>query len=349
LPQQPKAGRVVAVQERRTLLARVGVAVLGIGAGVATLGLANEYANNNTFYDGLQTDRNGITSPITPNDKHYVVTQNPIDPTSSLNVWRLDVTGLLAQPGSYTYEQFTSLPSVSRAITLECIANGIGGHLISNAIWQGVTLRSLLEKHGGAQPDARYVTFYSVDGYTVCQPLDEVLKADTLLAFRMNGAELPTRHGYPVRVLIPGHYGEESPKWVTGIELTSQFVGGLYSDQGWYSGPLHTITRIDGPRDRISFQPTIEIHGLAYAGYRGIQKVEISTDNGLTWHDASLDMPLSQDSWVLWTYQWHPLSKGQYVLVARATDGTGETQTSQEQNTVPNGATGYHKMPVDLV
>ena len=142
-------------------------------------------------------------------------------------------------------------PSISRAITLECIANGIGDHLISTAIWQGVLLSTLLERHGGAQKTARFIAFSSVDGYVISLPLDEVLAVDALLAWRMNGAELPARHGYPLRVLVPGRYGEENPKWVTRVELTEHFVQGLYSSQGWYNGPLHTISRIDHPRGQL--------------------------------------------------------------------------------------------------
>ena len=345
LPKPPRP----AAQGRRALLARTGVAVLGVGAAGGTLGLVRGYLANYSAYDGMQTfPPNDVTAPITPNSAHYVVTQNPSDPAPMLNVWRLEVDGLVGHAGSYTYEQFTSLPSVSRAVTLECIANYIGGHLMSTAIWQGVTLRSLLEKHGGAQSSARYVAFYSVDGYTVSQPLDEALVADALLVFRMNGEELPMRHGYPVRVLFPGRYGEENPKWLTRIELTDHFVGGLYSDQGWYNGPLHTITRIDRPQGHVPFTSTLEIGGLAFAGKRGIQRVEVSTDNGATWHNAQLAAPLSQDAWVLWTYQWHPNTRGHYTLIARATDGTGQVQTSQKQGTVPNGATGYHIRTVDL-
>jgi DMSO/TMAO reductase YedYZ molybdopterin-dependent catalytic subunit len=350
LPKQARTSMSATAQSRRALLTRTGVAILGLGAAGGTFGLAREYARNYASYDGMKYYPPGnVTSPITPNSAHYVVTQNPIDPTPSLNVWRLEVTGLVGNAGSYTYEEFTSLPSISRAVTLECIANGVNDHLISTAIWQGVTFRSLLAAHGGAQPSAKYVAFYSVDGYTVSQPLEEVLRADALLAFRMNGAEIPTRHGYPVRVLIPGHFGEESPKWVTRIELTDQFVGGLYSDQDWYNGPLHTMTRIDRPHGRVAFQSTIEIGGIAFAGYRGIQRVEVSTDDGATWHDAQLAPPLSQDSWVLWTYQWQPTGRGHYTLLARATDGTGQTQTSQKQGTVPNGGTGYSTIPMDLV
>ncbi len=324
---------------------------MSVGAGAGTLGLVRSYLTNDnlTTYDGTETfAHNGVTAPITPNSEHYVVTQNPIDPTVNLEVWRLEVTGLVSNPGTYTYEQLKTLPSTSRAITLECIADGPGGHLISTAIWQGVTLRTLLEKHGGALPNARYVAFYGVDGYIVSQPLDEVLAVDALLAWQMNGVALPSRHGFPLRVLIPGRYGEENPKWLTRVELTDHFVPGLYADQNWYYGPLHTMNRIDRPYGRLALGHTIEIGGIAFAGNRGIQKVEVSVDDGLTWHQATLDPALSQDSWVFWSWKWTPLLPGQYTLVARATDGTGEVQTSHKQGTVPNGATGYHTVVVQV-
>ena len=104
--------------------------------------------------------------------------------------------------------------------------------------------------------------------------------ADAFLAWRMNGADIPQRHGYPMRVLIPGRYGEENSKWLTRIELTDHFVGGLYSDQGWYNGPLHTMSRMDHPSNTVPVGKAVEIGGIAFAGNRGIQKVEVSTNGG---------------------------------------------------------------------
>lgn len=335
---------------RRALLARAGATALGLGAAGGSLGVVRGYLDRYSSYDGMETfPRNGAIAPITPNNQHYVVTQNAVDPHPDVAVWRLEITGLLGTSGTYTYEQFTALPSISRAVTLECIANGIGGHLISTAIWQAVPLHDLLARHGGAHPSATHVVFSSADGYVISQPLADVLAADALLAFRMNGEILPIKHGYPLRALIPGRFGEENPKWLTRIELTDHFVTGLYASQGWYNGPLHTITRIDRPFGRVPFAGTVEIGGLAFAGNRGIQQVEISTDNGQTWQQAQLAPPLSQDSWVFWTYRWHPAVRGHFTLVARATDGTGQPQTSQTQSTVPDGATGYHFVAVDLV
>jgi DMSO/TMAO reductase YedYZ molybdopterin-dependent catalytic subunit/multisubunit Na+/H+ antiporter MnhB subunit len=351
LPRQARAGNAARQVRgaRRRLLARAGVAVLGAGAAGGSFGLLKSLLTNYTSYDGMETfPQNGFVAPITPTSEHYTVTQNLVDPVVDAGLWRLEVTGLVGRSGTYTLEELQALPSTTRAITMECIANGIGGHLISTAIWQGLTLSSLLDRHGGALSNATYMAFYGVDNYVVSQPLAVVLQADALLAWRMNGADLPIRHGYPVRALIPGRYGEESVKWITRIELTDHFVSGLYSDQGWYNGPLHTITRIDRPFGRISLSRTVEIGGLAFAGNRGIQKVEVSVDGGSTWHTARLQPPLSQDSWVFWTWQWQPLLPGSYTLVARASDGTGALQTARQQGTVPDGATGYHMVKVSV-
>lgn len=352
LPKELKAGVELPAQSRREWLARAGVAVLGVGGLGASLGAVNDFLQRYTSYDGMKTAiHNGVTPAITPNSEHYVVTQNPSDPAVDSGVWQLEVTGLVGRPGSYSYEALQQLPSTSRAVTLECIANGRGDHLIGTAIWQGVTLQTLLGRHGGAQPNASYIALYATDGYNISLPLDEVLAVDPIFAWRMNGAELPQRHGFPLRALIPGRYGEENVKWLTRIELTDHFVGGLYSDQGWYHGPLHTMSRIDRPfaGQQVQGGKAVEVGGIAFAGNRGIKRVEVSVDNGQTWNVASLQPPVSQDSWVMWSWEWTPFIMGSQTLMARATDGTGAVQTSQVQGTVPNGATGYPTIQVKVV
>ena len=352
LPKQEVAGIAKPVQDRRLLLSRAGVAALSVGGAGAAYGLVNKYLDGFAIYDGMKSAVHGEkTPPITPNSEHYVVTQNVVDPNPDASLWRLELTGLIQKPATYTYEEVQKLPSTSRPVTLECIANAVGNHLIGTAIWQGVSLQTLLDQHGGALSNATHVAFYSVDGYNVSLPLKEVLEAEALLAWRMNGAEIPARHGFPMRVLIPGRYGEENPKWLTRIELTDHFVGGLYSDQGWYNGQLRTMSRIDRPEngDKVQRGQTIEMGGIAYAGHRGIQMVELSADGGVTWQQAQLQPRLSQDAWVLWTWKWTPTSTGKYTLVCRATDGTGTLQTDKVQGTVPNGATGYPMVTVEAI
>lgn len=349
LPKQAAENEEEGVRRRRQALSRVGVAALGLVSAGGAAGLLRGYLNEYAAYDGVKTVSNGEkTVPITPNDGHYIVTQNTVDPNPSISLWRLDVTGLVKRGGSYTYDEVQRLPSTSRAITLECIANGPGGHLMGTAVWQGVTLKTLLEQHGGAQPEATHVAFYSVDGYTVSLPLKEVLEADALLAWRMNGVEVPQKHGYPMRVLIPGRYGEENPKWLTRVELTDHFVGGLYSDQGWYNGPLHMTSRIDYPRGSVAVGASVEVGGIAYGGDKDVQRVEVSTDDGQTWNDATLTTRLSKDAWVFWTWQWRPQQTGRYTLACRMTNGVGEVQTGKIQGTVPKGSTGYHKVTIEV-
>lgn len=350
LPKQSEADLSPAVQERRQLLSRAGVAALTVGAAAGTLGLVRAYFDTYTAYDGMETPNHHlVTSPITPNDEYYVVTQNALDPKPDPDLWQLEVTGLVNKPGAHNYTDLQKLPSTSRAVTIECISNGIGGHLMSTAVWQGVTLNTLLEQHGGAQSTASYVAFHSVDGYTTSLPLKEVLEADPILAWRMNGVAVPQRHGFPLRVVMPGRYGEESPKWLTRVELTDHFVGGLYSDQGWYNGEIRMTSRIDRPGGRISAGRTVEVGGIAYAGIHGIQKVEVSTDNGRTWQPANLQPALSKDSWVLWTWPWKPAGPGKYTLVVRATNGQGQLQSGTFLRTVPTGGAGYHQVPIEVV
>ncbi len=348
LPKQSVVNNPVA--GRRLLLSRAGVTALGVGAAAGTVGAIDQFLNISSRYDGLQTSSpQHVTSPITPNDQHYVVTQNTVDPTVNTAVWQLEVTGLVNKPGTYSYNTLQELPSTSRAITLECIANGVGSHLMSTAIWQGVTLSTLLAQHGGPTDAARYVEFDSVDGYTVSLPLAEVLEADALLAWRMNGEILPQRHGFPLRVLVPGRFGEENPKWLTRVKLTDHFVGGLYSDQHWYNGPLHLTSRIDRPVGRIMAGRAVEVAGLAFGGSLGIQKVEVSADKGSTWNVVTLQPPLSKDAWVFWSWQWTPSTAGNYTLMVRATNGKGELQVEKKQGTVPNGSTGYHTVLIQAV
>lgn len=326
---------------RRTLeAAGATVAFVGIGA-LATNRLIQSYlARSNLAYEGAPTPAS-IVSPITPVEDFYVVSKNVIDPTVIADHWQLELAGLIRKPITWTLAEFRALPAETRAITLECISNGVGGHLMSTAQWRGVTLEMLLAFGGGVEPNGTHVVFTSVDGYQTSLPLADLLQARTLLAWQMNGAPLPDRHGYPVRVVVPGRYGEQSAKWVTRIEVTDVEVKGFYQSQGWSAAQLETTSRIDFPTRRAALGE-VAATGIAFAGIRGIRRVEISPDGGTTWHQATLTPPLSDQTWVFWNWIWHPTAPGSYTLIVRATDGTGRVQMPIKRGTVPNGATGWY-------
>ena len=334
------------VSRREALLTTGATAAVIVVGGVVINSLITEYlARSNIAYEGRGTP-GLLTTPITPNSDFYVVSKNVLDPTVVAGRWRLELTGLVQESRSWTYPQLLTLPSETRAVTLECISNEVGSNLLSTAIWRGVTLQSLLDLGGGVGSiPGKHVVFYGVDGYATSLPLMALLEARTLLAWEMNGQALPDRHGFPLRAVVPGRYGEQSAKWVTRIEIIDYDFKGFYQSQGWSAAELETTSRIDQPRGQVR-PGIVTVSGVAFAGIRGIHRVEVSVDDGATWNVASLVPPLSDQTWVLWNWRWYPSRTGLYRLVARATDGTGSTQTPVQRGTVPDGATGWPSVKV---
>jgi Oxidoreductase molybdopterin binding domain/Mo-co oxidoreductase dimerisation domain len=251
------------------------------------------------------------------------------------------------------------LPSVEEYATLECVSNNVGGDLLSTALWKGPRLKGILDA-AGVSPNADYVVFKCYDGYDVGVPMERALLDGTLLAYEMNGAELPTEHGYPVRAIVPGLYGMMNAKWVTEIELVGQPYSGFWQRKGWTNDAHYqTESTILSPgtsplRDRFPVPSgvtdiagnSVPIVGVAFAGDRGISKVEVSTDGGNSWETASLQDPLSGNTWVLWNLNWNPPASGAYRLMVRATDKNGQVQTATMRNPFPDGATGYQVVDI---
>jgi DMSO/TMAO reductase YedYZ molybdopterin-dependent catalytic subunit len=335
--------RPSAVEPRST--GRRAVLVGGVGAvlAIATGGLLRQLVTLATFgYDGLEY-RGQDVQPITPNDRFYTVTKNIVDPDPTAAVWRLEIAGLVERPRTYTFDDIRALPATTQETTLMCISNYVGGGLMSNAVWKGVPLRDLLLA-AGPRPGIAKVVLHAADGYTDTYSLDKALEPTTFVAYEMNGEPLPVRHGYPVRILTPGLFGEKSVKWVTRIELVDHDVKGFYEQQGW--GPNFVIpirTTFFVGESATPFTPglSIPIRGNAFAGNRGIASVEVSTDGGQTWQMARIDYPGTDLTWAFWTFDWQPSRPGDYLLVARATDRQGQLQDSQYRDTAPEGATGY--------
>ncbi len=129
------------------------------------------------------------------------------------------------------------------------------------------------------------------------------LAPGVLLAHTMNGVPLPDKHGFPLRLLLPGRYGVKNPKWITRIELAAEPIEGYWVRRGWDAEALvQIVARIDSPTHNASVaEPRVEVGGVVFAGSRGITRVEASVDRGATWRDAGTRPPLGPSTWVQWT------------------------------------------------
>jgi DMSO/TMAO reductase YedYZ molybdopterin-dependent catalytic subunit len=338
---------------------------LGIGAALAlALGstLRRLFRMGTFSYDGRQYGGPKVQkiTPIRPDDEFYQVSKNLVDPDVVRDSWRLDIVGQVENPRVYSFADIAAMPAVEQETTLLCISYGVGSGLCSNAIWKGVPLPTLLAQVK-PKPNVTTVLFRAADGYYETFRFEKAMEETTLIAYEMNGEPLPRRHGFPLRLIVPGLYGEKNPKWLTRIELLDEADGrlhrrhgcGFYKEQGWgrQGDSIPTHSRFDAPQVRgnhfeapFETGKAVELRGMAFGGDRGISKVEVSSDNGETWDDAEITKPGTKLSWSLWSYQWVPDEEGENMLVVRATDGNGNLQISEYRDQVPDGATGLHRV-----
>jgi len=267
---------------------------------------------------------------------------------------------LVSNAVTLTYSSLMSMASQEQYNTLECVSNDVGGDLISTAKWTGVKFSDILAL-ADVSPDATYVVFKATDGYSVGIPMAKAMDPGTIFAYQMNGAPLLAEHGFPARMIVPGYYGMMNCKWVTGIEIVAETYQGYWQQRGWINeAEYETGSSVVTPGsaqvdDRFDIEGAssvalglVPIAGLAFAGDRGIESVEVSTDGGHTWTNASLKDPLSGNTWVLWTADWNPPATGHYSIAVRATDGTGAVQTAVIASPFPGGATGYNVVDVGV-
>jgi DMSO/TMAO reductase YedYZ molybdopterin-dependent catalytic subunit len=276
-----------------------------------------------------------------------------VDPKVEQSIWRLEITGLVQHRQTYNFARLKSLPAIEQETTLMCISNGLGAGLMSNALWRGAPMRELLHA-ASPLPGAAKVRLHGVDNYTDTFPLEKAMESTTIIAYEMNGERLADRHGFPARVVVPGYFGEKNVKWLTRIELTGMEAEGFYEKQGW--GPnfiIPTRSRFDQPDDytalSLTNQPNgIPLKGIAFAGDRGVSRVEVSYDDEKTWQEAKIDYPGTKLTWSLWSLDWKPAAPGEYKLAVRATDGDGAVQRVEKERGQFSGVTGLHKVTIDL-
>jgi DMSO/TMAO reductase YedYZ molybdopterin-dependent catalytic subunit len=333
-----------AMGRRAFVVGTIGLAAIGGG-----LALARKLYRAATFsYDGTQY-KGTIVQSVTPNELFYCVTKNVVDPKVNLDLWHLEIGGLVQNAATWRFQDLMGFKPITQETTLMCISNGLDAGLISNAVWKGLPMRDLLDRAGVLSGAAR-VRLHGVDNYTDTIPLEKAMAPTTLLAFEMNGAALPDRHGYPLRAIVPGYFGEKHVKWLTRIEVAEGNAKGFYEAQGW--GPdfiTPTRSRIDVPDDWAfvslgKLTAPVEVKGISYGGDRGISHVELSFDDGQTWSDAEIYYSGGNLAWSLWKAQWTPAAAGDYSLVVRATDGVGDVQEWEEDRGPFSGVSGLHKI-----
>jgi len=345
---------------RRAFLSRAG----GVAVVVAFAGAAGRFASRSrrqveqarkllrlpvtrgAMPAGADLKVPGIEPWRTPNDDFYLIHTVLAAPSISPKDWRLRIHGMVDRELLVTYDDLVQRQLTEAWVTLCCVSNEVGGDLIGNAWWSGVAIRELLAE-AGVQGDADAVKQTSHDGWTCGTPLVALTDdRNAMLAMAMNGQPLPIDHGFPVRMVVPGLYGYVSAtKWLVDLEVTRfDRFDAYWTDRGWSEkGPVKTQSRIDVPRDGSSVAAgTVRVGGSAWSQHTGIERVQYQVGGG-PWRDAELGVVPDADTWVQWTGSVE-VERGDHVLVVRATDKSGYTQTSARTDVVPDGATGWHSV-----
>ncbi len=333
---------------RRRVVRGVGYAVLAVGVYDIASSLLGSWFRSGSGRvkggTGVFPEIDGLAMEITSTDDFYLVSKNAFDPAVDSRRWKLEVTGMVDNPLSFSYDEIRALPSVEQYATLACISNEVGGDLIGTTLWKGVRLADVL-KQAGLRTGVVDILLRASDDYTDSIPLERAMADGTLLVYAMNGEQLRPEHGFPLRLLVPGIYGMKNVKWITRIEAVDFDFKGYWQRRGWDDrAEYKTMSRIDAPAHAVRGEATIA--GFAFAGDRGITKVEVSTDGGRSWEPADIKQALSPYTWVLWQKQWTPAQAGKHLLIVRATDGHGIVQTSQLAPPAPSGSSGHHAVTI---
>lgn len=295
----------------------------------------------------------GVALPsfVTNNADFYRIDTALSVPQLSREAWALRIHGMVDREITYRFHDLDRFDVIEELVTLTCVSNPVGGNLISNAAWTGYRVRDLLAE-AGVHADADMVLSTSIDGFTAGTPVDALTDdRGSLLAVGMNGQPLPTEHGYPARLVVPGLYGYVSAtKWVVDLELTRfDRAEAYWTGLGWSArGPIKTESRIDVPRggQDVARGP-VTFGGVAWAQNRGVRAVEVRIDSPAAqgdWQQAELGASYSNDTWRLWSFGWNATQPGPHTITVRATDNTGAVQTSEIADPVPDGASGWHSV-----
>ena len=289
----------------------------------------------------------GLSPTLTPVDDFYRIDTAITLPRVERATWRLRVHGRVDEDIVLDLDGLLALGVEEHDVTIACVSNEVGGGLVGTARWTGVPLQRVLDL-AGPRPDAEQVVGRSVDGWTGGFPIEFAAQPDALVAVGMNGVELPVRHGYPVRLIVPQLFGYVSAtKWLSDIELTGwDDYDAYWIRRGWAKrGPMRPSARIDVP-GRTAEPGTVRVAGVAWAPPVGVASVEVRVDGG-EWHAATCSDPLGPMVWRQWWLDID-LDVGRYELQARAIDADGNVQPPGPRPVLPSGAEGWHTRPLDV-
>ncbi len=312
-----------------------------------------------------------LDDKITPNKFMFIRNNGIIPEKIDASSWTLTIDGESArQTKTYTLAELKSkFKQYTYQLTLECGGNGrsefdppakgnqwtIGA--VSCATWTGIRLRDILEDVG-IKKDAVYIGYHGADIHLSRDPLKEpisrgaplakALQDETLLAFQMNGEEIPLAHGYPLRLVAGGWPASVSGKWVNRISIRNKEHDGEKMGGSSYRVPCKPVapgekvsdgdmciiesmpvkSLITYPKSGATFPKSkrLEIRGHAWAGELEVLKMEYSIDFGATWSDCKLEKPINRLAWQHFSASIPFTEIGYYEVWARATDSKGKAQ-----------------------
>ena len=327
---------------------------------------------------------------VTPAARHFVRNNGAV-PARAKNKnpqgWKLVVDGEVDTPLELTLDELKQLPAVRQQVVLECGGNGRAlfepkvrgnqwGHgAVACSEWTGVRLRNVLEK-AGLKSSAVYTAHYGEDQplgkaqpFSRGLPIAKAMDEHTLIAYQMNGDDLPALNGYPVRLIVPGWIGSCSQKWLNRIWVRDQVHDSQKMSGYSYRVPAYPVepgtkpskadmviatawrikSLISSPQANAQFltEKSIKVRGHAWAGEETVTQVQVSTDFGIHWKKAKLMQPANPYAWAHWETEMSFSEKGYYEVWARAFDDKGNAQPFR-QPWNPKGYLGnvVHRVPV---
>ena len=303
-------------------------------------------------------------SQITPTRLFFIRSHFGAPAVSLIDQWTLAIDGGVKQKQAFTLDDLSKFKQVTIPAVLQCSGNGRAYYsptvpgvgwlkgAVGNAEWKGVRLAELLDR-AGVEPGMAHVHLHTADGppmpktpaYLRSIPLDRARLESTLVATRMSGEPLPTEHGGPIRLVVPGWSGNHWIKWLRTAVVSKDEAPGPFQ-QSSYKIPIRptppevvlkpsdlksvTVMNVKSliarPMAGMIVRPgRIEARGVAWTGGEAtVTRVEIAV--GGVWHDAILEGPARPYTWRRWRFAFKTDGPGAIVLRARATDSTGDVQ-----------------------